>query len=129
MGKSDYIKNGRYRLRPETFAVAKARTPLPGAFANIIDGREVTVVAVQNRIEEIEKIDIERGWRIITFDMVLPFELTGFLASVSAALASKGVSIFALSSFSTDHILVKADRLDTALKTLEELGFKNSSEN
>jgi len=68
-------------------------------------------------------IKIEKGWRLITFDMELPFELVGFLAKISGALAEKNISIFVISSYSTDHILVKEISLDSALKQLGELGF------
>jgi hypothetical protein len=44
------------------------------------------------------------------------------LAAVSTALAEAGVSIFALSAYSTDHVLVKEDDVDAATQTLEELG-------
>ena len=65
---------------------------------------------------------MEKGYRVITFNAVLPLELVGFIAEISTKLASKGVSILAYSSFSTDHILVKENNLKKTLKTLKELG-------
>ena len=67
-------------------------------------------------------IDVEPGWKVLTFEAVLPFDLVGFLASVATALADADVSIFALSAFSTDHVLVKAADVDRALVTLDDLG-------
>jgi hypothetical protein len=55
--------------------------------------------------------------------MILPFGLIGFLARVSAALAKAGISICALSAYSTDHILVKAENLEKALVCMDQLGF------
>jgi len=64
----------------------------------------------------------ETGWKIITFDVELPFELTGFLAVVAGVLAEQGTPIFALSAFSTDHLLVREVDLETAVQALVGLG-------
>jgi hypothetical protein len=74
------------------------------------------MVDPENVIEE------EKGWKILTFEAVLPFELTGFLAAVASVLAEKGIPIFALSAFSTDHILVKEEKLTQCLEALSQLG-------
>lgn len=54
--------------------------------------------------------------------MVLPFGLVGFLAKVSKVLVDEKISIFAISAYSTDHILVKKKDLEKAIKKLENLG-------
>ena len=55
---------------------------------SIIRGKnEVTVVAKEGL--ELQPISEERFFKLITFDVTLPFELTGFLAHVSTLLASK----------------------------------------
>ena len=51
------------------------------------------------------------------------FCLTGVLAGLSTVLAQAGVSIFAVSTFDTDYVLVKQDRLATALMVLETAGY------
>ncbi|MBE3126790.1 MAG: ACT domain-containing protein, partial [Candidatus Atribacteria bacterium] len=56
------------------------------------------------------------------FDMVLPFGIVGFLAKVSKVLADEKILIFAISAYSTDHILVKEKDLIRAEKKLKELG-------
>ncbi|MCJ7487808.1 MAG: ACT domain-containing protein, partial [Candidatus Aminicenantes bacterium] len=68
-------------------------------------------------------LGFEGDWRMITFDMVLPLSLVGFFASVSGALADAGVNIFAISAYTTDHVFVKNQKLDIAIKTLEKLGM------
>ncbi|HII14941.1 MAG TPA: ACT domain-containing protein, partial [Nanoarchaeota archaeon] len=65
---------------------------------------------------------IEKGWKILTFDMTLPFGLTGFMAAVSKVLADANISIFAISAYSTDHILIKETDLKKAKAQLEKLG-------
>ncbi|MDH5406415.1 MAG: ACT domain-containing protein, partial [Candidatus Aminicenantes bacterium] len=96
--------------------------PLPDAFAVIQDKNEITVVIDQSKINEEDIIEIERDWKILTFNMVLPFNLVGFLAVVSSTLAEEEISIFAISAYSTDHILVKQKHLAIAVKKLKALG-------
>lgn len=57
--------------------------------------------------------------------MVLPFGLVGFLAKISKTLADENISIFVISAFSTDHILVKEKNLKKAISKLKNLGLKN----
>ncbi len=64
----------------------------------------------------------EPGWRCIKVCGPLDFSLTGILASLSRSLAEAGVSIFALSTFDTDYLLVKEQGLETAIQALEESG-------
>lgn len=62
----------------------------------------------------------ERGWRCLRVAGAMPFSLVGVLASLTAPLASADVSVFAVSTFDTDYLLVKADdfaKAVTALRT------------
>ena len=122
MRLEDYFKNGKVYVWKETFAVVKSKRPLPDAFAVIQDKNEVTVVIDQSKVTAQDIIEIERDWRILTFDMVLPFDLVGFLAVVASTLAEEEISIFAISAYSTDHILVNQKDLARAVKKLKTLG-------
>jgi len=51
----------------------------------------------------------ETGWSCIKVLGPLDFSLTGILADISAVLAKSEVSIFAISTFDTDYILVKSE--------------------
>ena len=122
MESEDYFKNGKVCVWKETFAVVKSKRPLPNAFAVIQDKNEITVIIDQSKINNKDVIEIEKDWKIFTFDMILPFELVGFLAKISKVLADEKISIFAISAYSTDHILVKEKDLAKAIKKLENLG-------
>lgn len=122
MEAEDFLRDSRAYVWKETFAVLKAKRPLPDAFAVVRDRNETTVVIDQSRVKDGDAVETERGWKILTFDAVLPFELVGFLARVSRALADEGISIFTISAYSTDHILVKEKDLPRAVKKLESLG-------
>jgi hypothetical protein len=52
----------------------------------------------------------------------LDFSEVGVLASLSASLAGAGVSIFALSTYDTDYILVRVASLGAAVEALREAG-------
>jgi hypothetical protein len=126
MSIEDYFKDGKVYIWKETFAVIKAKGTHPRAFANICDKTEITVIIDETQYHPEEVLEVEPGWKIITFDMVLPFGLVGFMARVSGALAEAGISLFAISAFSTDHILVKKENLSTSIDILENMGFSVS---
>ena len=52
----------------------------------------------------------------------LAFTLTGVLASVAAPLAKAGISIFAVSTYDTDYLLVSDKDLREAAQALESAG-------
>jgi hypothetical protein len=61
---------------------------------------------------------VEGGFRLLTFDIELAWDVVGFLALVTRILADAGISCGALSAFSRDHLLVKQDDLPRALRAL-----------
>src|SRR4051794_34188152 len=52
----------------------------------------------------------EPDWSVIKLHGPFPFTAIGVLASFTTALAAAGISVFAISTFDTDYILIKADR-------------------
>ncbi len=63
------------------------------------------------------------GWKGFYIQGVLDFSLIGVLAKISSVLAENGIAIFAVSSFNTDYILVKAGKFDKAMETLADAGY------
>jgi hypothetical protein len=63
---------------------------------------------------------VEAGFRLVTLDIELPWNVVGFLAHVTGLLAAAGVAVGALSAFSRDHLLIKQDDLAKALRVLGE---------
>lgn len=61
---------------------------------------------------------VEGGFRLLTFDIELDWNVVGFLAHVTGILADVQISTGALSAFSRDHLLIKQDDLGAALRTL-----------
>ena len=66
----------------------------------------------------------EDGWRAFRVAGQMDFGLTGVLASLATVLAQASVSIFALSTFDTDYILVKKENLSKALEALASAGHE-----
>ena len=64
----------------------------------------------------------ERSWRCLKIQGPLPFSLTGVLASVANPLSEAGISLFAISTYDTDYILVKNAELDRARAVLTGVG-------
>ncbi len=64
------------------------------------------------------------GWRLLTVRGPLEFDLTGVMAALAGELAAAGVSLLAVSTYDTDHVLVKATDLDRAVKALCEAGHE-----
>jgi hypothetical protein len=62
----------------------------------------------------------EAGFRLVTLDVELGWDVVGFLARVTGILAAAGVPVGALSAFSRDHLLIKQADLGTALRVLGE---------
>jgi hypothetical protein len=67
-------------------------------------------------------IQVEKGWRILKVQGPLDFSQVGVLAAIAAPLARAGVSIFVISTFDTDYILVKESSLSHAKEVLRQDG-------
>src|SRR5687767_3318502 len=69
-----------------------------------------------------EGVKCERGWRCLRVAAAMPLSTVGVMAALSAALASAGVSLFAVSTFDTDYLLVRAADFDRAVAALRAAG-------
>ena len=124
MKPETFLKGGKVYVWNQSFAVIRSRRTHPEAFANIIDHNDITVIMDETRVDEEDVIEIQKGWKLLTFEMVLPFELVGFLATVSNAFAEEGIPIFAVSAYSTDHLFVREEDLPKAKEKLKNLGCR-----
>ena len=113
---------------PGRFAVCRlsAEAPLAdwmwtGALVSVTRrADELSVVCDEAAVPD--GIQAETGWRALTVAGPLDFALTGILAELATVLARAGVSIFALSTFDTDVLLVRDDALASAVSGLEAAG-------
>ncbi len=75
--------------------------------------------ALPNYIETLNS-----GWKAFRISGELDFSLIGIIAEISALLAQNDISIFAVSTFNTDYILVKCEKFNLALSVLESAGYE-----
>lgn len=94
-----------------------------GDFLSVTRTREeVSVVLPEGESGDWERA--ERGWRVLRVAGPLDVSQVGVLAALAAPLAAAGVSIFAVSTFDTDYLLVQDDDLEAALDALRGAGHR-----
>ena len=81
---------------------------------------ELSIVCRQDAVPE--GVRCERGWRCLRVAGTLDFSLVGVLASLLVPLAKAGVSVFAVSTFDTDYLLVKEADLERTVAALQAAG-------
>jgi hypothetical protein len=77
---------------------------------------EVSIVLPQSVVIDSDKA--ETDWQALQVVGPLDFSLTGILSNIATLLANEKISIFAISTFDTDYILVKKDALSSAINVL-----------
>jgi hypothetical protein len=93
----------------------------PGSFLTISrTAGELSITAVQRVVPA--EVRCERDYRAIRVRGTLPPDLVGILLSIAEPLADAGLSIFAISTYDTDYVLVKAGDLAAALEALRGAG-------
>jgi hypothetical protein len=67
-------------------------------------------------------VTAERRWRALKVQGTLNFSLVGVLASLADVLAKAGISIFVISTYDTDYLLIKEEKLADAFNALQGAG-------
>lgn len=68
-------------------------------------------------------VTTEGPWSMLALRGPLDFNITGVLAGLATPLAGAGISIFAVSTYDTDYVLVRHDDLLRAVGVLREAGY------
>lgn len=118
------------RLRVLDGALSICRLPPDAAMPDASGGfysvtrtaRELSIICVNGA--EPAGAKCNRDWRALEVEGPLDFALTGILASIASPLAEAGVSIFAISTFDTDYVLVREKDLGSAVDTLQTAGHE-----
>jgi hypothetical protein len=71
-----------------------------------------------------DDVRCEPGWRCLRVAGLLEFALVGVLAGLLPPLADAGIPVFVVSTFDTDYLLVKEDRLEAAVAVLRGAGHR-----
>ena len=122
MGLRLAVLEKRYSIHRFTPDSAIPERALQGEFYTVSRTEEELSIVCDSEIE-LEAMESQNNWRIIKVVGPLDFSLTGILAKISTTLASAEISIFALSTFDTDYILVKNENLEKARRALLEAAY------
>jgi uncharacterized protein len=125
----------KYRVLKERLAVCRfasdARIPawaLEGGFFCVVRTRdELSLVCLEEVCAADRMPDgapAERGWVALKLEGPFPFSMTGVLASFLQPLAEARISIFAISTFDTDYVLIKRENLEQAVVVLGAAGHE-----
>ena len=115
-------------ILPEAFAICRLapteRIPdwaMRATFYSITrTDDEISIVCSQANVPDGTRCDV--GWRSLKIDGPLDFSLTGILAAIAGPLAEAGISIFTVSTYDTDYVLVKQNDLENAVLELSRAG-------
>ena len=132
----ELLRRTRVEVAPATYVLVGLRhdtwarllenpelSPRPDSvFMLLRDAREVTLLleeedwlAMRHAARDAR---VEAGFRLVTLDLELDWNVVGYLALVTRILADAGLCVGALSSFSRDHLLIKQHDLAKALRVL-----------
>jgi uncharacterized protein len=81
---------------------------------------ELSVVCQEDTVPS--NVKHERDWRVLQVEGPMDLSIVGVLASLTKPLAEAGINLFAISTFDTDYLLVKAEKYDAAKIALEQAG-------
>jgi hypothetical protein len=122
----------RFSLVPGTYAICRMPSPAAvpewagGAFTSVTrTADELSVVCEERRLpadSEGAGFSVERGWAVLKLHGPFPLDTVGVLAAIARPLAEAGVSLFALSTFDTDYVLVREIQAKQAIAALTLAG-------
>lgn len=120
----------KLKLLDDTFAIHRfsPSTGIPGevfgeAFFNIVKTKKELSIVCPNALN-LNSEHCNRGWSCIEVAGPLELNMTGVLAKLSKVLAAAQISIFAISTYDTDYILVKTEKAIEAVAALKTAGFR-----
>ncbi len=117
-------------LLPERFAISRlaAGSPVPdwatqGSFFSVTrTGDELSVVTELSLVPV--GVQSQPGWRVLKVHGPFVLSEIGVLAALAAPLADAKISLFAVSTFETDYLLVASETLSSAIAALERAGHR-----
>jgi len=84
---------------------------------------ELSIVCDESQVPPGQE-DCERGWNCFKLHGPIAFTVTGVVAELTRPLANSRISVFVISTYDTDYILVKAEQADRAANAWRGLGHE-----
>ncbi|PAV22062.1 ribonuclease T2 [Pyrrhoderma noxium] len=119
-----------YRLRsdaqiPQEVLKLLTDTSEQGHFISVTRTTEEISIVCSLSGESVADIPKDAAyWKCIKIRGPLPFGMTGIMCDFTTPLKHAGISIFALSTWDTDYVLIPEAQANDAVKALEEDGWK-----
>ncbi len=98
----------KWALCSEFFSITKTMDEL-----SIVTSQENVPAGIKN----------QNNWKILKVEGPLDFSLVGILSKLSTILADNDISIFAVSTFDTDYILIGENNMAKGIEALREKGY------
>ena len=108
------------RLAPDA---SVAEWAMKGEFTSITrTADELSIVCLADHLPR--DIDSQHHWICLKLEGPFPFSQTGVLLSFIEPLSSKGIPIFAISTYDTDYVLIQEEFAGMALECLQQAGHE-----
>jgi len=112
---------------PQDFAVCKISTAenvdFSREFVFISKTDDEISLVCESAYTPVDATACETGWRGLKVSGILDFSMVGVIAKIAGLLADAGISIFVISTYNTDYVLIKSERLDDCVQVLERGGY------
>lgn len=120
---------------PGSYSILRlgAKDPVPewamqGPFHSVNRTSEELSIVCESQFVPAEIEYRSDQWKCLRVEGLLDFGQTGILSSIAGPLARAKISIFAISTYNTDYVLVKADTLERAKEALKKNGVSCAPE-
>ena len=96
----------------------------PSFFSVTRTDAEMSVVCTDDATPPGDHVRVEPDWRALEVAGPLDFAMVGVMAALTAPLADVDVSVFVVSTYDTDYLLVHAAALEKAIEALRGAGHQ-----
>jgi hypothetical protein len=90
-------------------------------FVSKTDG-EISLVC-ESGLTPASALAAEHGWKALRIAGILDFGMVGVIAKISGILAREGISVFVVSTYNTDYILLRAHDFEKGICLLRDEGY------
>lgn len=84
---------------------------------------ELSIVCLQGNVPQ-EGVQAERGWRCLRVEGPFDFSVAGVHASLAVPLAEASISVLAIATYETDHVLVQEKDVERTVEVLKQAGHR-----
>lgn len=119
------LKDSAFKLWDGDYAVLKVddKEVKTDYFMISKDSEETTLILSDKYYYEYSPFEEEKWFKLIEIKVSVPFQIVGFLAAISTAVANEGLTILIVSTFSKDYVLVRKETVNTVIHVLKKLGL------